>query len=56
MDETFLFNDTCTKLLMVFFFMINWNQRFAPDFFFFLSFYFPWKSVKYVGGHAFIWL
>lgn len=36
MDETFLFDDTCTKLLMVFFFMINWNQRFGPDFFFFI--------------------
>lgn len=37
MDETFLFDDTCTKLLMVFFlYLINWNQRFGPNLFFFL--------------------
>lgn len=58
MDETFLFNDTCTKLLMVFFFLwsIEINDLVLIFFFFFLSFYFPWKSVKYVDGHAFIWL
>lgn len=56
MDETFLFNDTCTKLLMVFFFYDQLKSTIWSWFFFFLSFYFPWKSVKYVDGHAFIWL